>query len=370
MLINKLLDLAKTLTMIKHFYFFLALYFSCNVFGQSYSGPESVEFDYTNNRWLIGNKNSHEVLARDASGNLTLLIPSSDIGSSGPFGIEITNNVLYMCCGAIVKGFDLSTLELVFSVNTGGTFLNGITHDNDGNLFVTDFTAKKIYKIDIANQESTIVASDLVQQPNGIIFDEPNNRCVFVNWGSNAPIKSLNLIDNTVSTILSTNHGNCDGIARDGNGAFYISMWQGQQVVKYNNDFSESNVVLNQGLSSPADLFFNTQDMVLGIPNSGNNTVTFMEFSLNTEELVLETFNVYPNPVQDELIIRWNEGISIPENLEFYDLSGKLIHTINPLEHKIENNAIRVNVGNLNSGVYFVHIELKTQREIVRIVVQ
>jgi len=58
-----------------------------------------------------------------------------------------------------------------------------LPHDNAGNLIVTDFTAKVIYKLNIAAETSSSIASNLVQSPNGIIFDEANNRCVFVNWG-------------------------------------------------------------------------------------------------------------------------------------------------------------------------------------------
>ena len=183
---------------------FLAFFaFSNSLFSQAYNGPESVEYDYTNDRWLIGNVNSHEVLARDQAGNLSVLIPASSVGNTGPYGIEIVDNVLYMCSGSRVKGFDLTSLDEVFNVNTGGTFLNGITHDSSGNLYVTDFSAKVIYKIDIAAETSSNVASNLVQSPNGIIFDEANNRCVFVNWGANAPIKALDLSDNSVSTIAA-----------------------------------------------------------------------------------------------------------------------------------------------------------------------
>lgn len=329
---------------------------------QNYSGPESVEFDYNNNRWLIGNKNSHEVLARDASGNLSLLIPASSIGNTGPYGIEIVDGVLFTCCGAIVKGFDLTTLDEVFQVNTGATFLNGITHDNQGNLFTTDFTGKVIYKINIANQTSVSVASNLVQSPNGIIFDEANNRCVFVNWGSNAPIKALNLDDNSVSTIITTAYTNCDGIAQDGNGDFYISIWGGQQVVKYDNAFASSPSVVVQSLSSPADIFFNTQDLTLGIPNSGNNTVTFVNFHLNLNEFQQAHFSVYPNPAQNEIILEISEFDSVHQ-VEIYNVEGKLLHTMITTAEDFESNRLKMNTEKLGSGSYILKIYSKNSVE-------
>jgi hypothetical protein len=325
-------------------------------FGQAYDGPESVEYDYTNSRWLIGNKNSNELLARDNSGNLSVLIPSSSIGNTGPYGIEIVDDVIYMCCGSVVKGFNLNTLTEVFSVSTGGTFLNGITHDNSGNLYVTDFSAKIIYKINIAAENSEAIASGLVQSPNGIIFDEENNRCVFVNWGANAPIKALDLSNNTVSTIATTSHSNCDGIALDDNGFFYISIWGGQKVVQYNNDFSSMPVTIVQTLNNPADLFFNTEDLVLGIPNSGNNTVTFYTFTLDVEQLKIKTLNIYPNPCTDQFQIECNSEAERPDVVLIYDLQGRIQKTIAQDAMPIEENKIKIQIENLQSGTYFISV--------------
>jgi len=355
----------------KHFTCSLILLLLFNSsFAQNYSGPESVEFDFANSRWLIGNKNSNQVLARDGAGILSVLIPQSSIGSTGPYGIEIVGDVLYTCCGSRVKGFNLNTLEEVFNVNTGGTFLNGITHDNAGNLIVTDFTAKVIYKLNIAAETSNSIASDLVQSPNGIIFDEANNRCVFVNWGANAPIKAINLENNAVNTIITTSYSNCDGIALDGDGNYYVSVWGGNQCVKYNNDFSSSPIQVVAGLSSPADMFFNIPDMLLGIPNSGNNTVTFVQFVLNVPELLNSTSLVYPNPANTQLIIELNENSAAPQLISVYDMSGKWVQSLGTEAFVFDNDKITMNCESIESGTYWLHLHGLNNMGMIRVVVQ
>ena len=254
----------------KQIFFFAALIYSFALGAQTYNGPESVEFDASNNRYLISNTSGGNILARSASGTLTVF--KSGI-SPAPYGLEILGNTVYACCGGFIKGFDLTTGNQVFNLNLGASFLNGITTDGVSNLFATDFSGKKIYRIKPASNSYNVMASNLVQSPNGICYDQARNRLVFVNWGSNAPIKALSLSDSLVLTLTSTNLGNCDGIVWNGLDTWYVSVWSGQKIVKFNANFSAAPVTVATGMSSPADIYYNTYSDTLSIPNSGNNTV-------------------------------------------------------------------------------------------------
>lgn len=339
----------------KNIYLFLFTIISSSIFAQAYSGPESVEYDYANSRWLIANTSSHQVLARSTSGVLSIFATGL---VSGPYGIEIVGDVLYCCSGSSIKGYNLSDGVNVFNLNVGGTFLNGLTHDNSGNLYTTDFSAKKIIKINIAAQTFTTIATSLPQSPNGIIFNEATNSCVFVNWGSNAPIKSINLDTNVVTTLLSTTMSNCDGIAKDASGNYYISNWGMQNVLKYNSNFSNNAEIVISGLSSPADIFINTIDNVLGIPNSGNNTVTFFELpALSTpsnENSFLDSVIIYPNPITALSVLK----VELPEEMKvtakIVDIQGRIIADLISKDTVLQNSSIQMNVDNLNSGIYFV----------------
>ena len=245
---------------------------------QTYNGPESVDYDVTGNRYFISNKNNGQILARDASGNLSVF--ASGI-SPNPYGLEMAWGNLYACCGGYVYGYDMTGTQ-IFSVNTGGSFLNGITHDNNGNLYVTDFSAKKIYRINISTSTSNVFvpSSLLPASPNGIIWDEGQNRLVFVSWNSNVAIKAVSLADSSVTTLITTTLTSCDGIAEDGAGNFYVSNWGASSVVKFNNDFSSQSTVMT-GLFSPADIYYNIYTDTLAVPNSSasGNNVVFQSFA-------------------------------------------------------------------------------------------
>jgi Secretion system C-terminal sorting domain len=323
---------------------------------QTYSGPESVEFDYANNRWLIANTTSHQVLARSASGLLSIF--ASNL-VNGPHGIEIAGDTLFCCSGSSIKGYSLSGGTLVFNVNLGASFLNGLTHDNSGNLWATDFSAKTIYKINIAAQTFTQVAGSLVQSPNGIIYDDQNSRCVFVNWGSNAPIKAINVNTNVVTTILPTTFSNIDGIARDGAGNYYISVWGTQRVYKYDSSFSSTAVSVVSSLSSPADIFYNVVGDTLAIPNSGNNTVTFVGFTptgIVQEAKETAQMNIYPNPCTG------NCQISIPSSNDIVSIllsssDGKILNGYTATGLSSEGKTIiALELNELSSGLYFIEV--------------
>jgi hypothetical protein len=258
----------------KHLYILFIIASSClAVNAQSLSGPESIEYDAAHHRYLISNTSTGQILARAANGTLSVF--KSGI-SPAPYGLEILGNTVYACCGGFIKGFNLETGTQEFNLNLGATFLNGITTDGSGNLFATDFNTKKIFRIKTYSNSFTTMASNLGQSPNGICYDQANQRLVFVNWGSNAPIKALSLADSSVTTITSTTLQNCDGIVWNGLDTWYVTAWGGQKAVKFNANFTGGPTNVITSLSNPADIDYNINGDTLAIPNSGNNSLTFI----------------------------------------------------------------------------------------------
>ena len=251
---------------------------------QVLNGPESIEWDEANSRWLIGNKGNGTILARSEAGTLSNFVTGIP---SGPYGIEILGNVLYACEGGFIRGYDLASGSNVFTLNLNGTFLNGLTSDGVGNLYATDFSAKKIFKVDVNAVTFSTLASGLAKTPNGIIYDGENNRCLYVTWGTNAPINAINLTTNAISTVLATTLSNCDGITRDSCGNYYVSSWGNNKLNKFDKSLTGTFTALSGTLSSPADIDtkFGTITDVIGNTNS-NNTLTFTSIDLPLAEIV------------------------------------------------------------------------------------
>ena len=239
-------------------------------FSQSFNGPESVEYNSNTGSYFISNSNNGQILELDNNNELSVFI--TNVGT-GPHGLEIVNNILYACSGGRLKGYDLNNGNQVLNYNFGASFLNGITH-MENTLFITDFSDRKLYTYSIEEESHDEIAS-FTKNPNGTYWDSISNRLLVIFWGNNAPIFEIDYINGEYNTIIMTGLGNLDGIAMDQCGNFYISAWSSNAIHKYNSSFSETEIVV-ENLSNPADICYNQFDNIIGIPNSGNNSVDFI----------------------------------------------------------------------------------------------
>lgn len=258
----------------KKLFFFTVSFFSLFLSqAQSFNSPESVDFDAVRGRWIVAQNGSGEIHVYQPQSN-ALSVLATGI-TSGPHGIECVGDTVFCCDGSRIRGYNLLTGASVFNLNLGATFLNGLTYDGNGNLYATDFSGKKIFRVQINGAVFSQLATT-AYQPNGIYYDGAQNRCVFVNWGTNARIQAIDLSTNAISDLYVSTLSNIDGITRDAAGRWYITTWGGNALRRFDPDFSAAPVTVLNGLSSPADIDINTAGDSIGIPNSGTaNNVVF-----------------------------------------------------------------------------------------------
>src|SRR5690554_569384 len=73
--------------------------------------------------------------------------------------------------------------------------------------------------------------------------------------------------------------------------------------------------------------------------------------TVSINEFVSDKFNVFPNPTTDVVTITNSESIGI-EKVSVYDITGKIVK----LQKAKKENEILLNIEELNSGTYFLHI--------------
>ncbi len=100
-----------------------------------------------------------------------------------------------------------------------------------------------------------------------------------------------------------------------------------------------------------------------------NGCQTSMDFEIQNlisglDDLGLISFNIYPNPVQDEISIELDFVESNTEfTLSIMDLSGKLIK----VERKIGKSKTQMDISNLNSGLYLLQLNTALGQTTIKI---
>ncbi len=331
---------------------------------QTLSNIEAVEYDNVYGRFLVGNGN--RVIQVDGNGNEVAYFgtePKAD------YGMEVMGNVLYTIVGSAVKGYDLTSGALVSTITiTGAQFLNGMASDGDHRVWVTDFNAKKIHEIDFTNLASPSfveVVSATVDTPNGICYDELNDRLVFVTWTSPGKIKAISLTDYSMTTLVSNaGVGSIDGIDNDDYGNFYICSWSPDQVKKYSNEFALNEVITVTGILNPADLCYAEEIDTLAIPSTTNSVIKFVGFTPSKVEVTDENpfgFNCYPNPVTDKSVLYFTLAAAGVTTIEIFDTQGNLAMSVleenlPAAQHKVVLGDLELAHGNyiwkITSGAY------------------
>jgi sugar lactone lactonase YvrE len=340
---------------------------SSQMLGQSFGTVESIEFDPIYHRFLVSNVNS--VMVADNNGQAVSQFGTAPLAS---YGMEVMNNALFAITGSSVKAFDLTSgLQTMTATISGAQFLNGMASNGTNMIWVTDFNAKKIHQIDVTNMASPVVSvliANTVSTPNGIVYDDVNNRLVFVSWGTNAPIKQVDLATGVMSTITTTTLGNCDGIDNDNQGNYFVSSWSSTpKITKFAPDFSSQTNIVVTGLSSPADICYAKEIDTLAIPNSGNATVKYVGFTTSKVDEKTSDKNalsLYPNPVSNYSIARFYARGKMCR-MDILDSTGKLVKNVLHENLGTGEQIVVLNELGLSAGMYFLSLEQNGKKETV-----
>ncbi|ESZ23216.1 ATP/GTP-binding protein [Mesorhizobium sp. L2C084A000] len=149
--------------------------------------PESALFDAANNRLIVSNIVGNP---GDADGNGYLSVLSVDgrtvtrhwtDGMDAPKGMAIAGGKLYVADITKVRVVDLASGKLVASITVpNAVFLNDMTSDQSGKIYVTDMLADTIYRID-GEQPELFARDAMLASPNGVFAD--GNRLIVASWG-------------------------------------------------------------------------------------------------------------------------------------------------------------------------------------------
>ncbi|MBZ9822247.1 SMP-30/gluconolactonase/LRE family protein [Mesorhizobium sp. CA4] len=149
--------------------------------------PESALVDAAHNRIVISNIVGNPGAA-DGNGYLSLLSMDGQVlarhwveGLDAPKGMAIAGGRLYAADITKVRVVDLASGRLVETIDVpGAVFLNDMTQDSAGKVYVSDMLADTIYRID-GDRPELFVKDALLASPNGVFAD--GGRLIVASWG-------------------------------------------------------------------------------------------------------------------------------------------------------------------------------------------
>ena len=256
--------------------------------GGAFKTPEAVRFDPVEDVYFVSNINGSPG-AKDNNGFITrvraeggeidsLMFIAGGRGGvtlNAPKGLAITGDTLWVTDIDAVRAFDKRTgRPIVSHVIQGAVFLNDIATGPDGALYITDTGIQitdagmshpgpdRVFKLTRAGQASPALQFKSLVGPNGITWDDVNQRFVIVSFAGGKDIMAWKPGD-TTSTTIASGKGEFDGVERLADGRILVSTWADSSIYVLDGSALVRAVA---GVQSPADIGVDTKRNRLAVP--------------------------------------------------------------------------------------------------------
>jgi sugar lactone lactonase YvrE len=260
----------------------------------AFQTPEAVRFDPVEDVYFVSNING-PAGAKDNNGFITRVrgeggeVDSLKFIAGGrggvtlnaPKGIAITGDTLWVTDIDAVRAFDKKTgRPLASHPVQGAVFLNDIATGPDGALYITDTGIRitdagmshpgpdRIFKLTRGGQVSTAIQLDSALGPNGITWDDANQRFIVVAFAGN-DIMAWKPGESTMTSIAS-GKGQFDGVERLADGRILVSTWADSSIYVLDGSALVRAVT---GVPAPADIGVDTKRNRVAVPLFEGNRV-------------------------------------------------------------------------------------------------
>lgn len=199
--------------------------------GEIFKAPESVAYDSERGFLYISNCNGglknglpygqHYISKANIKGEIIKFDWIENL--TKPTGICIASDKLYIVERFGIVEYDLKEDKVSnkFYIKTS-YFLNDITVDSQGGIYVSESDTNTIYKIKDNSVEKWL-DSEEISRPNGILFDDGK---LLIAVNSDHYLKAVNISDKKVTKIAHLGEGILDGIKKCGDG-YLVSDFMG-----------------------------------------------------------------------------------------------------------------------------------------------
>lgn len=249
--------------------------------GIGLSTPESVEYDAQHDVYLVANINGSP-FDKDDNGFISQISPDGKLINlkwisgeddkvelNAPKGMVVQDGKLYVADIDEVRVFDLASRKQLNNLSfPGSTFLNGLSTDGNGGLFVTDSglwpgfkpnDTEALYHV-TQNGKVTLLKKGHLGNPNGVFSNGEDLWMVTMMSGQ---LRMMDMNGNERAR-MTLPFKKLDGLIKTNDGRLITSSWEARGVYEVTPDYHLKKIVGD--LDSPADLGYDTQRNRLLIP--------------------------------------------------------------------------------------------------------
>lgn len=238
--------------------------------------PESVLYDGNNTLYVANIEGKSDEL--DGQGFISKVSLDGKIenlrwtsGLNAPKGMGLYKNKLYvtdvhrLVCINTTNGQAEKTWDAIGT----GAFLNDVTVDRHGTVYVSDSRADKIYRLKDDKWE-VLMEGEQLNKPNGLLAVGTDK--LMIGSGKIGALRTVDLNTKAITT-LADGMAATDGIVPEGKGNYFVSDWNGQ-IFHVNADGTKQQLLdtREQKINS-ADIEYVAKRKLLVVPTFFKNSL-------------------------------------------------------------------------------------------------
>ena len=245
-----------------------------------FEAPESALYDAERDVIYVSNVVG-QAAEKDGQGYISKLGPDGQVveqqwatGLNAPKGLALHGGNLYVSDIDTLVAIDVETGKVAgsWTPSEGAKFLNDVTADSQGRVFVSDMLDGAIYVLENDQFSQWLKGGDITA-PNGLLAED--DRLVVGSWGvmtgqgfETDPEGHLKAVDYATKEVQDLGDaepvGNLDGVEPDGQGGYLVTDWMDGALYRFSPEGEAEQLLdLNQG---SADLEYIEDQKLAVIP--------------------------------------------------------------------------------------------------------
>ena len=267
---------------------------------QPFDAPDQCVWHAPSRTWFVSNLGGGISMDKDGYGWITRLDENGKViepfwiglaeRMHAPSGMVATDRHLYVCDREGVHQIDIAERKIAnFYPIPEGKFLNDIALADNGDLYVSDFFANRIYRLPQKTRVPEVwLETDRLEAPDGLYID--SGKLIVGSWGVLSEPGTFNtskkgdLLKIDLKTkkieVLSREAGNLEGITKAGD-FYYVTDWAAGKLLKVHAETGKVTELLT-GLQNPTDPGYARELGVLAFGQHTGNQVLLIKLDTVT----------------------------------------------------------------------------------------